>query len=265
MQTPLAVLDHAETAAAVLAAAGLVAQRLGAPAIEALHVRRAEDPSFLPTEEVMTPDRRARFAAGEAARSDAIRTVFDAYRRSAGLPEARWREEQGDPAAIVPQAAGRADLLVIARSAGREVVEACLLPTGAAVLLVAATVPAALGSHVAVAWKPGEPAERAIVAATPLLRAAGRVTVLVGKEAGSAATLPELLVQALAGTAVSPALHPFQPAGAIGPALLHQAHEVGADLLLMGAFAHWRAVEMLFGGATREILGGADLPVLLHH
>jgi len=38
-----------------------------------------------------------------------------------------------------------------------------------------------------------------------------------------------------------------------------------ADALAMGAYAHRRFLELLIGGATRDVLAHADMPVFLHH
>jgi nucleotide-binding universal stress UspA family protein len=50
-----------------------------------------------------------------------------------------------------------------------------------------------------------------------------------------------------------------------GGTLLARAHEVGADMLVMGAYAHspWR--ERILGGVTRYLIAHADLPVLMRH
>jgi nucleotide-binding universal stress UspA family protein len=53
--------------------------------------------------------------------------------------------------------------------------------------------------------------------------------------------------------------------GPFGQTLLHKAHELGADLLVMGAHAHSPLRELILGGVTRFMLGHADLPVLLRH
>ena len=39
----------------------------------------------------------------------------------------------------------------------------------------------------------------------------------------------------------------------------------GADLLVMGAYAQRRFLEMIIGGATRDFLAKADVPVLMRH
>lgn len=43
-------------------------------------------------------------------------------------------------------------------------------------------------------------------------------------------------------------------AAAAGAAALEYANESGADLLVKGAYTHTRLRQMIFGGATREIL-----------
>ena len=43
------------------------------------------------------------------------------------------------------------------------------------------------------------------------------------------------------------------------------AGDVGADLLVMGAYGHARLREMVLGGATRHILQHMTVPVLMSH
>jgi nucleotide-binding universal stress UspA family protein len=47
--------------------------------------------------------------------------------------------------------------------------------------------------------------------------------------------------------------------------LLSRAADLGADLLVMGAYGHSRARELLLGGATRSILASMTIPVLMSH
>ena len=51
----------------------------------------------------------------------------------------------------------------------------------------------------------------------------------------------------------------------IGEALLSRAADLGADLLVMGAYGHSRAREVLLGGATRSVLRSMTVPVLMSH
>jgi nucleotide-binding universal stress UspA family protein len=50
-----------------------------------------------------------------------------------------------------------------------------------------------------------------------------------------------------------------------GEALLARANDLGADLLVMGGYAHSRMREFVFGGATRHVLEHMTIPVLMSH
>lgn len=47
--------------------------------------------------------------------------------------------------------------------------------------------------------------------------------------------------------------------------ILQRPNDVGADLLVMGAYGHSRIREPVFGGFTQRVLDGVDLPVLMFH
>jgi len=49
----------------------------------------------------------------------------------------------------------------------------------------------------------------------------------------------------------------------LGESLLSAAAGVGADLLVMGCYGHSPARELVLGGATRTVLQGMHLPVLM--
>jgi len=51
----------------------------------------------------------------------------------------------------------------------------------------------------------------------------------------------------------------------VGDVLARHCADREADLLVMGAYGHSRFREALLGGATRDILESAPLPVLMHH
>jgi nucleotide-binding universal stress UspA family protein len=53
--------------------------------------------------------------------------------------------------------------------------------------------------------------------------------------------------------------------GAFGATLLAKAHELGADMLVMGAYVHSPLRQLLFGGVTRYMLSHADIPALMRH
>ncbi|MFP3277684.1 MAG: universal stress protein, partial [Paraburkholderia sp.] len=51
----------------------------------------------------------------------------------------------------------------------------------------------------------------------------------------------------------------------IGETLLSEAADLGADLLVMGAYGHPRWRELVMGGATRTVLKSMTVPVLMSH
>ena len=51
----------------------------------------------------------------------------------------------------------------------------------------------------------------------------------------------------------------------LGDQLVTEAHQLGADLLVMGAYRHNQFIEWLLGGTTRHVLARFDLPLFLAH
>ena len=269
-QSILAILDRPQTAHPVLAAAALAARRLGDADIEALHLRHDALEGFMPTEEVMTERRDQEIEGAAGQKSADLHEIFDAWHRETGVGE--WREVVGETAKVVAAEAAKADLIVVGHGVGRyqgdarQAIHAALFDARKATLLVSEAVPASLGRSAAVAWKPSEAADWAIDAALPLLLRAERVTVLVETDDGSHEAEPASLLQRLHHASIPVRVHRFQASGRkIGQALIEEAHAVDADLLVMGAYTHSQLAEFILGGATREVLATAELPVLMHH
>jgi nucleotide-binding universal stress UspA family protein len=51
----------------------------------------------------------------------------------------------------------------------------------------------------------------------------------------------------------------------ISDVLARHARDMNADLLVMGAYGHSRFREAILGGATRNMLEQAEVPVFLAH
>jgi len=123
---------------------------------------------------------------------------------------------------------------------------------------------------IAVAWKNGPESARAITAAMPLLEKADRIDVFTANENDSDAKTcvdsGERVVQQLRWHNLNAQAHFIIPAGrTAADAVLETAHDVAADLLVMGAYGHSRLSQFIFGGFTHRILRGAGIPVLLFH
>ncbi len=48
-------------------------------------------------------------------------------------------------------------------------------------------------------------------------------------------------------------------------AILEEANRLNADLVVMGGYAHSRLRDLMFGGATRDLLRDANVPLLMAH
>jgi nucleotide-binding universal stress UspA family protein len=51
----------------------------------------------------------------------------------------------------------------------------------------------------------------------------------------------------------------------MGDMLLSRVSDLGADLVVMGAYGHPRWQELVMGGATRSMLESMTVPVLMSH
>jgi nucleotide-binding universal stress UspA family protein len=179
---------------------------------------------------------------------------------------------------VVATHARHADLAIVRQSSpdtpragGRDVIEEIVLSAGRPVLVVPY-----IGNHetvgrnVVVGWDGSREAARALNDAMPVIRKADKVHVMVVNAAsrgGAHGELPGADISThLARHGLNVELD-AEDSRDIDPAnlILSRASDMGADLLVMGAFAHSRIQQSLFGGVTRSILRQMTLPVLLSH
>lgn len=187
------------------------------------------------------------------------------------LASASWRVEMGYAPILVARRARFFDLVVLGRSERvvelphTDTIEETLVMSGRPVLLAPAKPLATVAETVALGWNGSAEAVHVLTAALPILEKAKSVVVItVGAEAE---TNPIPLLDYLSAHGISAKHHQSTPVKGVGAGaqLLAEARDAGADLLVMGAYGHrpWR--ELLFGGATRHVVGTSLLPVLLAH
>ena len=127
-----------------------------------------------------------------------------------------------------------------------------------------------IGHRVLIGWNASREATRAVNDAMPLLAAADVVTVLTidareGPDAHGELPGADISLH-LARHGVKAEIERTVSAGIpAGEVLLSRAADLGADLLVIGAYGHSRVRELLLGGATRSILRSMTLPVLMSH
>jgi nucleotide-binding universal stress UspA family protein len=151
---------------------------------------------------------------------------------------------------------------------GRALAEELLFHTGRPVIVVPAGVTAFKAKRIVVAWDGTARAARALNDAMPLLTSAEYVELAsVLKEKDLARLVP--------GAEAAPHLsrHGIDATvanvdatnGDAGKALRNRATLVGADMIVMGAFAHSRWRQMVLGGVTDSMLSASELPVFMSH
>jgi len=122
-----------------------------------------------------------------------------------------------------------------------------------------------VGGIVAVAWDGGKEASRAVRTAIPLLEKASKVVILTAPAAASRQFDPSGLQAYLDARGLKSEIQTLDGAGDAAPRLLKTAVEIGADLMVAGAFGHPRLQEFVFGGATRTFLTAAAPSMFISH
>lgn len=188
-----------------------------------------------------------------------------------GAPSAQWLRQIGDQAYWVAELGRSADLLVIGRrpddpGASIETIEAALFNSGRPVLISPAAGLRALPETIVIAWKATPEAARAVGAAMPLLSTAKEIVIAtVAEDQDLADEEGARLLTSLRwhGFNVSLRRVPPGPQGAASTLLSMAAEQ--AALVVMGAYGNSRLRQWVFGGFTRHVLRGAEVPVLLMH
>lgn len=199
---------------------------------------------------------------------------FDLFAQSLAVPQARWQITQGEITRSLRLAGNWHDVTVIGRTqrtlwgtAGA--VGNMVLGSGMPCIVVPdGTDRAGPPRIIAIAWNGSAESTRAVHAALPLLQKAEKVVVLHGKQQlppGVADWQPSFeLSDYLAAHGIGSESMFLKDSDA-GPQLLEHACDVHADMLVMGAYGHTRFSEWVLGGATRSVLEGMSIPVMLRH
>lgn len=193
----------------------------------------------------------------------------------------RWSSESavaqiGGVSGLIAQRARFADLAVLSQPYGDDaapdaeaVVEAALFDGSCPVLVLprGEVDVTALGRRVLVAWNQSDAALTAIRWALPVLKSAEAVEIAIvapsphsaeGSDPGGA--LCQMLTRhgVRADIAVLAKTLPT-----ISEELNRRASEMGADMIVMGAYSQSRLRAAIMGGATRHMLERARLPILM--
>jgi nucleotide-binding universal stress UspA family protein len=287
----LAVVSDAANGKAVLETALRVGRHLESH-VDALHVRSDPAAALPLVGEAMSGamvDEMMGVAEKEAGRrAGKVRAVYDALLAREGLSDnleapgrrkgfaMTWLEASGVEEQVVALRGCRADISIVARPTG-EAETAALMTLNAALMqsgrpvIAAPPIPAEGAARggpfkkIALFWNGSTEATRAAAAALPFLVRAEEVTVLrVEEEEWYAETgdLEAYLAHHGVHTIVSKVL-PRE--GRTGRSLLLATSDIGADMMVMGAYTRSKLRQLILGSVTGYVMQHAILPVLLCH
>lgn len=209
---------------------------------------------------------------------DAATQVFTERTEAAGV-EGVWRSlVHGNHHQVnqtVIDAARRADMVILGQydkehkdsRAPADLAEQVIVNAGRPVLVLPfAGTFNSVGKRVLIAWNGGRESARAAGDALPLIKDCEKAVVMAMNPEGARPLDGAGLCDHLGthGIKADRELLEVRDIGVADYVLSHCA-DMGADLLVMGAFGHYGFPHMLRGGVTRDVLRQMTVPVLFSH
>lgn len=212
------------------------------------------------------------------AATERLQASLAAFARERGLG-VELRAVDGVAAIVVPQYARYADLCILGHdepdgsaSINYTFSEQLLFVTGRPVLFVPAGGSfATLGRRIAVAWNSSRPAARSLNDALALIERAEHTTILMINPSGviderNAPSGEQMVEHLRRHGAAADAIRIENVAHEdIADRLMAEAHALGADVLVAGAFGHPRLWEKMLGGVTHDLIARMSLPIFMSH
>ena len=204
-------------------------------------------------------------------RLEKTKKVVEEAERRTGM-KYEWRQVKGQTVDVALQHAQYADLVVVSQATTDEDTSLDLMPeelimaSGRPVMLVPryGKFPV-IGERILVAWNRTRESTRAVHDALPLLQRAKSVRIMevnpAGKHIAGADIATHLARHGVRAEVGSVSAEDMKA----GDIILSRAADLGADLLVMGAYGHSRLREYTFGGVTLHILRHMTIPVLMSH
>lgn len=201
--------------------------------------------------------------------------LFTGAVKSAGI-QSEWRVVDDPLPGQLALHARHADLVIAgqhdpsdAQSTANAVVVQMTLASGRPTLMIPyiGTQEDEIGERIMVAWNGSREAVRAVHDALPLLRAAQNVEVIAINPDSGRDEIPcaDICVHLARHGAHVEAKESRTKSIDVGEEILTRAADGAATLIVMGAYGHSRMRELVFGGATREILAHMTIPVFMSH
>ena len=220
------------------------------------------------------------FTEKQARQADRIKEIFEKH-TSAEDFVSEWRlvkAKSTNVADRLVEHAHCADLVVVGqadqehdRTDQHNIQEAVIRKSGRPVLVLPMVGRfETFGTHALMGWSATREASRAIHDAIPFLQGSGKATILWVSHSSKDAAYLENTAHAAANCLdrhdIKVAVAHWQNSEiAIGDALLNEAFERGADMIVTGAFGHSKFYDFVVGATTSNLLEHMTVPVLFSH
>ncbi|MBF0327056.1 MAG: universal stress protein [Alphaproteobacteria bacterium] len=260
-------VDGGEGDKATIAAAVAIAVRFGARLTGLFARTENSGPSLVARQ----PSDQFKAAAASA------QAAVEAACRQAGLVSRWWLIPHGGVSDLISEVlfcGYYADLVIIGQDAAKGVhvhdsfAEALILKSGRPVLMIPKDYTGTtVGARVALGWRAGREAARAVADSLPFLESADMVKVVaVGPRTHAPDYLPPVnVVEHLSAHGIQAEGEQLEIEGlGVMDALLSRAYDHNADLLVVGAHGGY-VLPLGRGSATRHLLRHAQLPVMFSH
>lgn len=268
-------IGHNEQRALVRLEAGIMlAHQFGA----ALHGLFVIERAALPAQIEGRSASRAYIEEAIAAVKEKAAAIEAEFRQRCGQEDIAWSwtSAQGETLAIMAEHALYTDLTIVGQQASSGLDDVMsfhrtdhlpLRSPGPVLIMPRAGKPRLTLDSIVLAWKPTQSCARAMRDAMPLLHRARSVTVLTIEEETDSELPVTAVGDLLAAHGLKVTFETRQSDGNadVGDAILTAAADMKADMLVMGAHGHSRLKELIFGGATHDVLDRMQLPVLMSH
>lgn len=225
----------------------------------------------------LTPQSIEAFQDAQARQAEQIRTVFEQRTAKETFPN-EWRlvdADSGSASGQIVEQARRADLVIMSQAdpdhdradqsdIQRDVIQGCGRPV---IVIPNAGDFESFGRKIMIGWSATREATRALHDAIPFVRDKGEATIMwVTHSERDADYLGQSAAEVASGLerhGITTTVTHWQNADIkIGDALLNEAAETGADMIVTGAFGHSRFYDFAIGATTSHLLKHMTVPVL---
>jgi nucleotide-binding universal stress UspA family protein len=201
------------------------------------------------------------------------RRIFDSEMARSGV-SAEWRRDDREPMEALALHSRYADVVIVSQTPPATVEEfltgerpdhLALTAASPTIVLPHGKAVDAPGQRVLIAWRSGREAARAVRDSLPVLRRAQRVDVLTVGPAEQDHLPGAEIAAYLARHSIKVETRANYGDDEPGQIILTIAREIGADLVVLGAYGRSRLRELILGGTTKYMLSHTTMPLWLSH